>query len=162
MSQMYRAKVNESFEFELSKDDCQSLDMIEMGDRSFHLIENNRSVVARIVEADLQGKSYTVQLGSNHYTVHLKDRVDQQISEMGLSVGKGKQVNALNAPMPGLVLEINVREGDEVNEGDQLLILSAMKMENSFLSPRDGKIKAVHVSKDQAVDKGQLLIEFED
>lgn len=162
MSQIYRAKVNDSFEFELIKEDCESLDIIEMGERSFHLIENNRSVIARVVKADLEKKSYIVQLGANHYRVRLKDLLDQQIEKMGLSGGKGKQVNALNAPMPGLVLEINVNEGDEVQEGDQLLILSAMKMENSFLSPREGRIRAVHIAKDQAVDKGQLLIEFED
>ena len=48
-----------------------------------------------------------------------------------------------------------------VQENDPLLILEAMKMENSFLSPREGKIKSIAVVKGQAVDKGQLLIEFE-
>ena len=63
--------------------------------------------------------------------------------------------------MPGLILEINVEVGQEVVENDPLLILEAMKMENSFVSPRDGKIKSIAVVKGQAVDKGQLLIEFE-
>jgi biotin carboxyl carrier protein len=48
-----------------------------------------------------------------------------------------------------------------VKENEQLLILEAMKMENSILSPRDGIIKSISVAKSQAVDKGQLLIEFE-
>jgi DNA invertase Pin-like site-specific DNA recombinase len=55
-----------------------------------------------------------------------------------------------------------VTAGQEVKEGDTLLILSAMKMENSFVSHMDGTIKAVHVTKDDAVDKGQLLVEFEE
>jgi biotin carboxyl carrier protein len=63
--------------------------------------------------------------------------------------------------MPGLILEINVAVGQHVAENDPLLILEAMKMENSFLSPRDGIIKSIVVVKGQAVDKGQLLIEFE-
>jgi biotin carboxyl carrier protein len=63
--------------------------------------------------------------------------------------------------MPGLILEISVSIGQEVKENDPLLILEAMKMENSFLSPRDGIIKSIAVSIGNAVDKGQLLIEFE-
>jgi len=162
MSTTYRAKVNRNFEFDLKKEDCDALDILELGDRSYHLIENNRSLRASVLKSDLRTKTYQVQVGSNRYEVKLGDTVDQQIEKMGLSVGKGKLVNTLSAPMPGLLLEINVSAGDEVKEGDQLLILSAMKMENSFLSPRDGVIKAVHVSKDQAIDKGHLLIEFED
>jgi biotin carboxyl carrier protein len=162
MNRLYRAKVNANFEFELKEGDSDALDIVELGDRSYHIIENNRSLRAQVLESDLGQKTYTIQLGSNRYQVKLGDRVDRQIEAMGLSVAKGKQVNALNAPMPGLVLEINVAPGDTVCEGEQLLILSAMKMENSFLSPRDGQIKAVHISRDQAVDKGQLLIEFED
>jgi biotin carboxyl carrier protein len=76
-------------------------------------------------------------------------------------VGLTKQVNAIKAPMPGLILEINVVVGQTVQENDPLLILEAMKMENSFLSPRDGVIKSIAVTKGDAVDKGQLLIEFE-
>ena len=63
--------------------------------------------------------------------------------------------------IPGTIIQISVKEGDVVKEGDPLLILEAMKMENSFLSPRDGIIKSIAVEKGNAVDKGQLLIEFE-
>jgi biotin carboxyl carrier protein len=70
-------------------------------------------------------------------------------------------VNAIKAPMPGLILEISVVVGQEVKENDNLIILGAMKMENSFLSPRDGVIKSISVAVGDAVDKGQLLIEFE-
>jgi biotin carboxyl carrier protein len=80
---------------------------------------------------------------------------------MGFEVGAGKEVNAINAPMPGLILEINVEVGQTVAKNELLLILGAMKMENSFLSPRDGTIKSILVNKGDAVDKGQLLIEFE-
>lgn len=80
---------------------------------------------------------------------------------MGFEVGAGKLVNAIKAPMPGLVLNINVEVGQEVEENDSLLVLEAMKMENNFASPRAGKIKSILVEKGQAVDKGQLLIEFE-
>ena len=63
--------------------------------------------------------------------------------------------------MPGLILEISVTVGQEVKQNDNLIILGAMKMENSFLSPRDGIIKSLSVNIGDAVDEGQLLIEFE-
>jgi biotin carboxyl carrier protein len=63
--------------------------------------------------------------------------------------------------MPGLIIEIAVVVGQSVSENDNLIILSAMKMENSFLSPRDGVIKSIAVSVGDAVEKNQLMIEFE-
>lgn len=62
--------------------------------------------------------------------------------------------------MPGLVLEISVADGQEVNAGDSLLILEAMKMENIIKSPGQGVIDEILVKTGQAVDKGQLLIKF--
>ena len=80
---------------------------------------------------------------------------------MGFNISATKKVNAIKAPMPGLILEIFVSVGQSVNENDNLLILGAMKMENSFLSPREGVIKSIAVQTSDAVVKGQLLIEFE-
>ena len=80
---------------------------------------------------------------------------------MGFETGTTKKVNEIKAPMPGLILDINVEIGQEVKEDDPLLILEAMKMENALTSPRDGVIKSISVTKGDAVDKNQLLIEFE-
>ena len=63
--------------------------------------------------------------------------------------------------MPGFVLQVAVKEGDEVNEGDRILILEAMKMENSIMIHAAAKIKKVKVKAGQAVDKGQVLVELE-
>ena len=79
---------------------------------------------------------------------------------MGFEVGTSKNISHIEAPMPGLILDIPVSEGDEVKEGDALLVLEAMKMENVILSPRDGVIGKIAVEKGAAVDKKSLLIEF--
>ncbi len=63
--------------------------------------------------------------------------------------------------MPGLILEISVSEGQEVKEGDALLVLEAMKMENVLTAPKDGVIQAITVKKGDAVEKKQLLIEMQ-
>ena len=71
------------------------------------------------------------------------------------------KVSDLKAPMPGLVLSIDVEVGKEVKKGDALLILEAMKMENVIKSPTDGVIKSIAVKTSQAVEKNQLLLNFE-
>ena len=63
--------------------------------------------------------------------------------------------------MPGLIIKIWVNEGDEVKKGDALLILEAMKMENVIKSPRDGKVKKLNVQLKQAMEKNQVMLEFE-
>ncbi len=62
--------------------------------------------------------------------------------------------------MPGLLLDIKVQEGQEVQKGEILLILEAMKMENVIKAPTDARIKHIKVQKGQTVEKNQLLIEF--
>ena len=91
----------------------------------------------------------------------ISDHLDLLIDKMGFALSSSKDVGMIEAPMPGLILDINVRVGQAVNEDDPLLILEAMKMENVITSPRDGIIKNVSVEKGEAVDKNHVLIEFE-
>ena len=63
--------------------------------------------------------------------------------------------------IPGSIKKLFIRKGRKVNEGDRLLILEAMKMQNVILAPMDGKVKAVHVKKNQMVSKGFVMIEME-
>lgn len=64
---------------------------------------------------------------------------------------------AVKAPMPGNILAVNVKEGDTVKEGQTLMVLEAMKMENEILAPCSGKVTAVAVAKGTAVESGTLL-----
>lgn len=63
----------------------------------------------------------------------------------------------VEAPMPGTILDVKVSAGAQVQEGDILFILEAMKMENEILAPRSGKVAAVSVTKGAAVNSGDLL-----
>ncbi|MGB8490468.1 MAG: acetyl-CoA carboxylase biotin carboxyl carrier protein subunit [Bacteroidales bacterium] len=62
--------------------------------------------------------------------------------------------------IPGTVLDILVKEGQKVGEGDDLMILDAMKMQNKLKSPARGTIRKIHVQKGDKVSKGTLLIEL--
>ncbi len=68
---------------------------------------------------------------------------------------------AVEAPMPGTILSINVNEGDTVTEGQVLAILEAMKMENEILAPRGGKVASIAVTKGASVNTGDKLIVIE-
>ncbi|MFT5251188.1 MAG: biotin carboxyl carrier protein [Flavobacteriales bacterium] len=161
MSDSYKVKVNDSFSFDINKESISQLDAVPTEANHLHVLHHKRSYKAEIICADFNQKKYTVKVNNNIYTVAIANDLDQLIKDLGFEVGLTKQVNAIKAPMPGLILEINVVVGQTVKENDPLLILEAMKMENSFLSPRDGVIKSIAVTKGDAVDKGQLLIEFE-
>ena len=65
---------------------------------------------------------------------------------------------AVNAPMPGNILKVNVTAGQSVNEGDVLVILEAMKMENEIMAPKAGTVAQVLVSKGSTVDTGATLV----
>ncbi len=64
----------------------------------------------------------------------------------------------VNAPMPGTIMSVNVKEGDTVNEGDVVCILEAMKMENEIMASKAGKIASVNVSAGTSVNNGDVLV----
>lgn len=161
MSLNYKVTVNNSFHFDFEKESISQLDAVPTEANSFHVLHQNTPYKTEIIASDFNHKSYTVKVNNTNYTVVISNPLDILIKEMGFEVGLTKQVNAIKAPMPGLILEISVFVGQSVKENDNLIILGAMKMENSFLSPRDGVIKSISVSTGDAVEKGQLLIEFE-
>lgn len=158
---MYKIKVNNSHSFDISKKELDTLDVIETTNKQFHALQNNNSIEASVLESDFNNKRYIIKVNNNTYEVDINDNLDQLIADLGFEVGLAKQVNDIKAPMPGLILEINISEGQEVKEDDALLILEAMKMENVITSPREGVIKSIKVKQGETVDKNSLLIEFE-
>ena len=83
------------------------------------------------------------------------------LKKMGMERGKTTETKELKAPMPGLVLSVEISAWTAVEKDQPLLILEAMKMENVIKSPREGTIAKVNVKKGQAVEKNELLIAFE-
>lgn len=161
MNNAYKLTVNNLTEFDIAADDIKNFDAITTAPNNYHVLKDNIPYKAEVTESDFLSKQYTVTVNNNTYTVAIANELDFLIKEMGFEIGAAKQVNEIKAPIPGLILEISVTEGQEVKENESLLILEAMKMENSFLSPRDGVIKSIAVSKGDIVEKAQLLIEFE-
>jgi biotin carboxyl carrier protein len=153
--------VNKIYDFDITSQQISNLDAIKDSHSKFHVLQDNKSYKCEITESDFNTKSYKVKVNNSTYNINIINDLDVLIKDMGFEVGATKKVNDIKAPMPGLILDINVKVGQEVNEDDALLILEAMKMENVLTSPREGVIKSISVTKGDAVEKNQLLIEFE-
>ncbi|TBN03017.1 acetyl-CoA carboxylase biotin carboxyl carrier protein subunit [Hyunsoonleella flava] len=161
MSNILKAKVNNNFDFDISSDDISSLDIVSVSNSNYHLLHDDKSFHCEINNSNFSKKTYQVSVNNTLYKVQISNDLDVLINDMGFSIGSKKAITSIIAPMPGLILEINIEVGQDIKENDTLLILEAMKMENSITSPIDGVIKAIHSKKGDAVDKGQLIIEFE-
>jgi biotin carboxyl carrier protein len=137
------------------------LDLIQEKEGSYHLIYKGKSYVVELVQRFDQEKKIALKINNNHHVFQVEDRYDALLKQMGLSGMNSEVVKDLKAPMPGLVLNIEVSGGSAVKKGDPLLILEAMKMENVLKSPTDGVIKEILVKQGNAVEKNQLLLNFE-
>ena len=156
----YLVTVNEE-EIPLEKTAAEALDIIKTDASNFHLLENKQAFEVSVIHFDFLNKTLTLSVNGNTYDVKIEDAYDQQVKKMGLLAVTAQKVNAIKAPMPGLIVDVMVKEGQEIFEGTPLLVLSAMKMENIILSQGDGIVKSIEVKKDEAVEKGQLIIEME-
>ncbi len=161
MEKPYKVLVNNLQEFSIGEKSIQDLDLLPQGENTYHLLYHNESFPAEVVEEDFANRTYTISINSNTYQVKIETPLDDLIKKMGYSSGSSKALNSVRAPMPGIIIGLNVKKGQEVKKGAPLLILEAMKMENAILCPKDAIIKDIFVSKDDTVDKNKLLITLE-
>ena len=161
MNKSFKITANNTLNIELSESDINLANVAKSSGTKHHVISNNKTYNTEIIASNFDKKEYKVKVNNNTYNININNSLDDLIKQMGFEIGAAKKIDSIKAPMPGLILEVNVTTGQEVNEDDALLILEAMKMENVINSPRDGVIKSVSVVKGEAVEKNQLLIEFE-
>lgn len=157
---VYKIRAN-NFLFSFSYAEINEADIQKISPTAFNLVKNNRSSNVTIAKADPTCKRLTIAIEGELYHVEISDELDQMLEKMGFGAASGKQVKEIKAPMPGLVLEIAVSNGQQVKNGDKLLILEAMKMENSIMIHADATIKKITVAAGQAVEKGQVLVELD-
>lgn len=135
-------------------------DIIKVREGVYHLIRDNVSYNIELVKHIAEEKKLIVKINNNKYTLDVKDKYDELLHSLGFDSLAAKKVNDVKAPMPGMVLNVLVAEGQEIKKGDALVVLEAMKMENILKSPTDGVVKKVAVNKGTAVEKNQILIQF--
>ena len=153
-----KAKVNEQFEYDLTEQlSHQDIDVVQDGE---FLITRINGVNHKVRLAHASDKSYEIEINNRIYRVKLEDELDLLINSMGLKGKRNHILSEIKSPMPGLVFKIMKQAGDTVIAGETVLILEAMKMENSIKSPNDGVIKEIFVIEGQAVEKGSILLSF--
>ncbi len=170
---LYKAKVNHKSEHQIlfdttgeiiSIDDIKSvwdIAIIKKGDTpTFHILKDTKSFTAEVVEADYATKSFIIRINGNKYSIMVKDRFDGLLHDLGMDSQTSSKLDNMKAPMPGLVLDVRVSEGQQVMKGDSIIVLEAMKMENILKAQADGTVKNISVKKGDKVEKNQVMITF--
>jgi acetyl/propionyl-CoA carboxylase alpha subunit len=164
---MYKAQVNGTHSFEINQKESQvnsqhvSFDCELLPDGTYHVLMDNSSMVAEVVSVDRNAKQVILRIDGKRFEVSLEDEFDQLLAKMGMDKSAAQKVSEVKSPMPGLVLEVKVNPGDEVSEGDPLMVLEAMKMENVIAAPCDAIVEQIDVSAQDKVEKNQVLVRFQ-
>ena len=168
---MYTIKIKDTeYKVDLDKKDSTkaklndkdySLDVIETKDNTFSIISENKSYNVELVSFNKDEKKLDIKINGKIVSTEILEDLDLLLKELGMDSALSAKVNEIKAPMPGLVFDIIAEVGQEVNVGDTILILEAMKMENNIKSPTDGVIKEIKCTKGNSVEKNDILVLFE-
>ncbi|PWN06624.1 acetyl-CoA carboxylase biotin carboxyl carrier protein subunit [Rhodohalobacter mucosus] len=158
---------NQSFEVTISDDRTSAI--VNGENIPFELVKNQNGRILfrtgtklyRIDNIETDGRKVSFSLNGKFLETDVLDEKDLLLEEMGFSTQAEGSAGTLNAPMPGKILELLVREGDEVEQGDSVIILEAMKMENELKAPTHGVVVKVDVKTNDNVEKNQPLLEIE-
>lgn len=120
----------------------------------------------------IDGRSYEAHVNPNEgilevlvqgrlYQVHVEDERQKRLRESSIGTVSASGDFALKSPMPGMVVDIPVEVGQEVQPGDNLVILESMKMQNELKAPRSGKVLRIRVKVGDRVEQNQVLVVVE-
>ena len=126
----------------------------------FSVIIDGQSLKVEAIEGPDESGAMTVKVGGVLREVTVLDERSLLLDKMGMNTSDSGADLQLYAPMPGKVLSVLVKAGQDIKVGDSLLILEAMKMENVIKSAVDGTIEDVNAKAGLAVEKGELLVAF--
>ena len=133
------------------------IDLVQLGVDSYSLLLNGKSHYLTI---NKQPERYEITI--DHYThlVQVQDEIDILLEKFGMQSNTSSHAGEIHAQIPGLVSQLFVKPGDNVDIGQKLLILEAMKMENEIDSPVSGIVNNIHIKSGDKVEKGELIMDI--
>jgi len=141
-------------------DELYEVDVVKVSDQEFSILYQGKSFNVEVIESQ-QPKHFNINTLYFKFDVEVVDNESRyRQSRMKSSPVSGD--NIIRSPMPGKVVKIFVKPGDQVEAGQSLLVLSAMKMESEFKAGRKGIVREVPVIEGDIVDNNQLLVVIED
>jgi biotin carboxyl carrier protein len=135
------------------------LDIIMVEEGVYSILHNNKSYNVELIEAETK-KKYIVNTLYRSFNLEIIDAE----TRYQLSRNKNQLVDdqsTISSPMPGKVVKIPVKEGDKVEVGDTVIIISAMKMESEYKTGKSGIVKEIHISEGDTIEGHQPLITIE-
>lgn len=139
-------------------DRTYEVDVTKVENGVYSLIYQGKSTNMEMIEGDTRN-SYIVNTRSNDYNIEIIDaKARYQAASKGDLVG-GDAI--IKSPMPGKIVKLMVKQGDQVSKGDTVIIVSAMKMESEYKSPINGVVKKIFVKANDTVEGNQPLVEIE-
>ena len=140
---------------------------------SLFILKSSWNLYDGLIEVQINKKKYLLQFDKfrNHFSISyldysidfdFSDETTAKFAKHMLEEEKADLSKYLLAPMPGKIISVNVKEGQKIKTGENLLVLEAMKMENLITADKDVKIKKINIKNNDAVEVDQILIEFDD
>jgi biotin carboxyl carrier protein len=133
------------------------VDAVRSGPTVYSIIEDGKQFEAMVDERGAHG--FDVLVGGRLFHLESVDERTQMLAGSAVVIATGPQT--VVAEIPGKVVKVNVAAGAEVGEGEGIVILEAMKMENEIPSPIDGTLVEIAVSEGQTVEAGDVLFMVE-
>lgn len=164
----YITRINEQeYVIEIDQDDVitvngerQDIDFQELAaSGTLSLLINHRSLEAIVEERD---EAWEVLLHGELYTVQVQDERAYRLAKARGKLSDSSGAVVIRSPMPGLILNVLVDEGQQVQKGETVVILESMKMENELRAGRDGVVSRVSVKEGDSVEKNQELVIIDD
>jgi biotin carboxyl carrier protein len=138
---------------------------------TFRINHNNYAVKIvsqenNTIDLEVNGTSYSVKMKEEIATRKTPTLVRKpskaaSVEPVKVNPASSSGNSKVVAPIPGVIMSLNVKVGDAVKENDLLLVLEAMKMENSIVAEKSGVVSAVNVTVGQQILQGEVMIEFE-
>ncbi|HEY1424161.1 MAG TPA: biotin/lipoyl-containing protein [Candidatus Acidoferrum sp.] len=146
------SRVDDKWKISLDGKELEA-DVVEVAPHTFSVLLNGESHQIRV--APRADGTLTLHTGLAEYPAEVSDPRIWRGRRHGALEAEGRQ--QITAPMPGKVVRLLVSEGDQVQAGQGLLVVEAMKMQNEIRSPKNGKVEKLLAKENQAVNAGDIL-----